>query len=204
MTRCDWVVRAISDVSIAALPAPPGGPLVQPVLAELVRTFGADAAGYYVHEWDGWTTALSIAPDDVWLRVPNTRMPTAQAAALHPGIRHSEAHPAQTKPFALTDLISECRWLSSELGSLMRPEWGRNYQLAIPVPPVPGAAESRVWVLGRLDTPFTPRDRNVASALAGVLAAVARQETWRDKRLTSHPRPVSELTERARGAPPPR
>ena len=49
MTRCDRVARAISDVSVAALSAPPGGPLVQPVLAELLGTFGADAAGYYVH-----------------------------------------------------------------------------------------------------------------------------------------------------------
>jgi DNA-binding CsgD family transcriptional regulator len=196
MTRADRVAQAISDVSVAALSAPPGGPLVQPVLAELLSTFGADAAGYYVHEWDGWTTAVSIAPDDVWPRVPNARIPTAQAAAAHPGIRHTVAHPDQTAPFALTDLISERRWLSSELGSLMRPDWGRNYQLAIPVPPVPGAAESRVWVLGRLDSPFTPRDRDIASALAGVLAAVARHETWRDRRLTSHARPVSELTER--------
>ena len=196
MTRCDRVVQAISDVSVAALSAPPGGPLVQPVLTELLSTFGADAAGYYVHEWDGWTTAVSIAPDDVWPRVPNAHMPTARAAAAHPGIRHSVAHPDQTAPFALTDLISERRWLSSELGSLMRPDWGRNHQLAIPVPPVTGVAESRVWVLGRLDSTFTPGDRDVAVALAGVLAAVARQETWRDRRLASHARPVSELTER--------
>jgi DNA-binding CsgD family transcriptional regulator len=105
-------------------------------------------------------------------------------------------HPEQTVPFALTDLISERRWLSSELGTLMRPDWGRNHQLAIPVPPIAGVAESRVWVLGRLDSPFTLGDRDLAAALAGVLAAVARHETWRDKRLTSHARPVSELTER--------
>jgi DNA-binding CsgD family transcriptional regulator len=196
MTRLDRVAQAISDVSVAALSAPPGSPLVQPVLAELLGTFGADAAGYYVHEWDGWTTAVCIAPEDVWPRVPNVRMPTADAAAAHPGIRHSVAHPDDTAPFALTDLISERRWLSSELGSLMRPDWGRNQQLAIPVPPVPGAPESRVWVLGRLDSPFTPSDRDIARAAAGVLAAVARQETWRDRRLTSHARPVSQLTER--------
>ena len=50
MTRSDRVAQAISDVSVAALSAPPGGPLVQPVLAELVSTFGADAPGCYVHE----------------------------------------------------------------------------------------------------------------------------------------------------------
>jgi DNA-binding CsgD family transcriptional regulator len=196
MTRVDRVSQAISDVAVATLSEPVGAPLVQPALRELVRTFGADAAGYYVHEWHGWTTAVAIAPDDVWPRVPNAHMPTSRAAALHPGIRHSVTHPAMPVPFALTDLISERVWLSSELGTLMRPDWGRNFQMAIPVPPTPGARESRVWVLGRLDTDFTPNVRIVATALAPVLGAIARQELWRERRLASHTRPVSALTER--------
>jgi len=196
MTRVDRVSQAISDVAVAALSEPPGAPLLRPALVELGRAFGADAVGYYVHEWQGWTTAVSIAPDDVWPRVPNAHMPTALAAALHPGIRHLVTHPAVPVPFTITDLVSERAWLSSELGTLMRPDWGRNYQLAIPVPPIPGTAESRVWVLGRLDQDFTPNDRLVASALAPVLAAIARQELWRDRRLASHARPVSTLTDR--------
>jgi DNA-binding CsgD family transcriptional regulator len=196
MARVDRVAEAINDVAIAALSAPPGSPLIQPVLHQLVHTLGADAAGYYVHQWDGWTTALAIAPDDVWPRVPNAHMPTLQAAAAHPGIRHSVAHPNQTTPFTLTDLISETAWLSSELGTLMRPDWGRNYQMAIPVPPGVGVRESRVWVLGRLDADFTPSDRDTAAALTGVLTAISRQQLWRDRRLTSHTRPVSSLTAR--------
>jgi hypothetical protein len=115
MTHVDRVARAISDVAVAALSPSPGSPLVPAVLRELVRTFGADAAGYYVHEWRGWTTALAIAPDDVWPRVPNAQTPTSQAAAAHPGIRHSVTHTGALGPFALTDLISERAWLSSDL-----------------------------------------------------------------------------------------
>jgi DNA-binding CsgD family transcriptional regulator len=196
MTHVDRVARAISDVAVAALSESPGGPLVLAALRELVRTFGADAAGYYVHEWRGWTTALAIAPDDVWPRVPNAHMPTAQAAALHPGIRHSVTYPVAPAPFALTDLVSERAWLSSELGSLMRPDWGHNYQMAIPVPVLRREQESRVWVLGRLDRDFTPNDRAVATALAPLLGAIARQELWRELRLASHAWPISAFTDR--------
>jgi hypothetical protein len=141
MARVDRVAEAINDVAMRRCPHLRGHPssslwtALQPVLHQLVHTLGADAAGYYVHQWNGWTTALAIAPDDVWPRVPNAHTPTLQAAAAHPGIRHSVAHPNQMTPFALTDLISETAWLSSELGTLMRPDWGRNYQMAIPVPP---------------------------------------------------------------------
>ena len=196
MTHVDRVARAISDVAVAALSESPGGPLVLPALRELVRTFGADAAGYYVHEWRGWTTALAIAPDDVWPRVPNAHMPTVQAAAAHPGIRHSVTHPGAPAPFALTDLVSEHAWLSSELGSLMRQDWGHNYQMAIPVPVLPGQREPRVWVLGRLDRDFTFNDRAVATALAPLLGAIARQELWRELRLASRAWPNSALTDR--------
>lgn len=196
MARLDRTAEALNDVAVAALSAPPGSPLIQPVLHELVHTFGADAAGYYVHQWDGWTTALAIAPDDVWPRVPNTHTPTHQAAAAHPGIRHTVAHPDQITPFALTDLISETAWLSSELGTLMRPDWGRNYQMAVPVARDLGVRESRVWVLGRLDADFTPSDRDTAAALTGILTAISRQQLWRERRLTSHTRPVSPLTAR--------
>jgi DNA-binding CsgD family transcriptional regulator len=197
MARVDRVAEAINDVAIAALSSPPGSPLIQPVLHQLVHTLGADAAGYYVHQWNGWTTALAIAPDDVWPpRVPNAHTPTLQAAAAHPGIRHSVAHPNQMTPFALTDLISETAWLSSELGTLMRPDWGRNYQMAIPVPPGLNVRESRVRVLGRLDADFSASDRDTAAALTGILTAISQQQLWRDRRLTSHTRPVSSLTAR--------
>jgi DNA-binding CsgD family transcriptional regulator len=89
-------------------------------------------------------------------------------------IRHCVTHLRQAIPFTITDLVSERAWLSSELGTLMRPDWGRNYQMAIPVPYLPGSLESRVWVLGRFDRDFTPGDRSVAS----------------------HTRPISALTER--------
>jgi DNA-binding CsgD family transcriptional regulator len=196
MAHVDRVAGAINDVAIAALSAPPGSPLIPPVLHQLAHSLGADAAGYYVHQWDGWTTALAIAPDDVWPRVPNAHMPTRQAAAAHPGIRHAVAHPNQTSPFTLTDVISERAWLSSELGSLMRQDWGRNFQMAIPVQSGLGVRESRVWVLGRLDADFTPGDRDTAVALTGLLTAISRQQLWRERRLTSHARPVSSLTAR--------
>jgi hypothetical protein len=78
----------------------------------------------------------------------------------------------------------------------MRPDWGHNYQMAIPVPVLPGQREPRVWVLGRLDRDFTFNDRAVATALAPLLGAITRQELWRELRLASHAWPISTSTDR--------
>jgi hypothetical protein len=34
------------------------------------------------------------------------------------------------------------------MGALMRADWGRNNQMAVPVSPSPDVQEPRVWVLG--------------------------------------------------------
>ena len=60
---------------------------------------------------------------------------------------------------------------------MMKADWGRNYQFAIPVAAVDARGESQVWVLGRTTIEFGPRDREVASSISPVLTAVARHRS---------------------------
>lgn len=170
--RVNAAVRAVTNMALAALTSHSGFDGLPSVLAEVQQSVGADTAGFYIHEWRGFTTPVAITPDDVWQVLPFGRMPTSQAIAVHPGIRHLVVdHPGDS--YSVTDLVSERAWHDSELVRVMRPDWGRNYQFAIPVSPhvVPG--ESQVWVLGRTTTNFTAADREVGDALAPVLSAVA-------------------------------
>lgn len=187
---------AVSDVAIAALSCAPGEDVVGPVLQAFQAAVGADVAGYYAHQWTGWTTALAITPAAYWLRIPNAHLPTREAAAVHPGIRLCVAHPYGLPPFTLTDLISEREWLASKMGVLMRPDWGRNYQMAVPVEPSSGATETRVWVLGRATRDFTPGDRDAARALAAVLGTVSRHAHNRQLHPLPDHRSETPLTER--------
>lgn len=167
-------VRAVTKVALAAMGAHPGVDGVTSVLVEVQRTIGADTAGFYSHEWRGFSTPVAIAPNDVWRLLPFGRMPTSQAIAVHPGIRHLVVE-RPSDSFAVTDIVSERAWHDSELVRVMRPDWGNNYQFAIPVSPEVVQGESQVWVLGRTTTNFTTLDRDVGNALAPVLSAVAAQ-----------------------------
>lgn len=165
--------EAVTAVAEAALNAPTGTDVAAVVLPELRSVIGADCAGYYVHEWRGWSTAVHLAPVEIWRIVPYTRIRTAVAAAAHPGVRRCIEVRSPT-PFAVNDLISERDWWDSELHSRMRADWGRNYQFAIPVEPLVRHGESHVWVLGRTTSRFTDTDRDISTAVAPVLVAVAR------------------------------
>jgi DNA-binding CsgD family transcriptional regulator len=171
--RVSRAASAVADAAFAAMTAPPGADPVEPVLREVRRAMRGDSAGFYTHAWNGVSTAVHIDPVEVWRIVPFASMPTQEAAALNPGIRHLIGAP-RYHPFAVTDIIPERLWWNSELHSMMKADWGRNYQFAIPVPAADPAGESQVWVLGRTTVEFGVADREVAAALAPVLTAVTR------------------------------
>ncbi|MDX6244701.1 MAG: hypothetical protein QOE76_2424 [Frankiales bacterium] len=173
MGRVSRASNAVAEVAVAALMAPVGVSAVAVTLEHLRAVMGADTAGFYLHERGGSSLAVDLSPDDVWRRVPFVEAPTALAARLHPGIRHL-LRPGTLHPFSITDLIPQSEWLSSELGTLMRPDWGRNYQLAVPVPSLRYGGAAWVWVLGRSSSDFTDSDREVAAAVHPVLTVVAR------------------------------
>jgi DNA-binding CsgD family transcriptional regulator len=167
---------AVADVAYAAVSAPIGLDPAGPVLQRVREVMRSDSAGFYAHEWNGASTAVHIDPPEVWRIIPFARMPTVQAASLNPGIRHLITVRG-SDPFALTDLISERLWWGSELHALMKADWGRNYQFAIPVAAPDHFGESQVWVLGRSVIGFGPQEREVAQAIAPVLTAVARHRS---------------------------
>ena len=184
MTATDRATAAVTEVAVAALAIAPGDDTLMDSVLEAVRVaMAADTAGFYEHEADGFTMPLFLSPVDVWQRIPYRRAPTSLIASLHPGIRHLVAN-RPSRPYAVTDLVSERAWWDSELGTAMRPDWGRNYQFAVPLPLSSGARTHWVWVLGRSLHDFTPADRDIAAALQPVLGVIARQHVL----LGRHPR----------------
>jgi DNA-binding CsgD family transcriptional regulator len=156
---------------------------------------GAEISGYYSHEWHGWTTPLRVMPSRARSIIPYERVPTSFALPMHPGIRHL-VRDRPFDPFRITDLVPDRVWQSSALASRMRPDWGRNQQLHIPVIPGFLSGESQVWVLARTASSFTDRNRDMARAIAPVLSAVARHvSAVRDARFSSA---ALELTPRER------
>ncbi|WP_426561847.1 response regulator transcription factor [Angustibacter sp. McL0619] len=196
MGSLNRTTSAVLDVATAALQGPPSTDVVGPVLQALRSTIGADVAGYYRHEWFGWTTALRIVPDEMWQHIPHGHLPTAEAGAMHAGIQFLVTHRGPCEPFAITDLVPEREWLALEMCRQMRPNWGRNYQLAIPVTPEPGVPETRVWVLGRGEHDFTMADRAAAEALRRLLDVISRQAQCREQHRLSYRATGQQLTER--------
>jgi DNA-binding CsgD family transcriptional regulator len=170
--RAGTASAAVAEVAYSALSARAGLDPAGPVLQRVREVMRADSAGFYTHQRNGSSVAVHLDPAAIWNIVPFTRMPTSRAAALNPGIRHLVSTWA-VDPFAITDVISPRMWWSSELHSLMKADWGRNYQFAIPVTDEDRNETSQVWVLGRASTDFGPREREVAEAIAPVLTAVA-------------------------------
>lgn len=190
------VAAAVSEVAVAALSAPGGDASLMADVLESVRvTIGADAAGFYEHQADGFSVPLFLSPADVWQRIPFGRAPTALVASAHPGIQHL-LNSRPTLPFALTDVVSERAWWNSELGTKMRPDWGRNYQFAVPVPTTRRARTCWVWVLGRASHDFTSADRDTARALQPILTVIARQHALLALRPRSGERETGGLTQR--------
>ncbi len=184
---------AVLDVAIAALSSPAATDPLPLVLPALQSSVGADAAGYYEHLHHGQTTTILVSPTDIWARLPFTNAPTEVAARLHPGVKHLITR-APTNPFAVTDLVSEQEWHNSELGALMRPEWGRNHQLMLPVYAPSGRDRSDVFVLGRLDQRFSAVDRALSCRLMRILTVVVRHRTAVTQQDVTLP--IGQLTQR--------
>lgn len=177
MDRSVRARTAVSDLAYAMLHASARttddvAAIIGAVLRVLRETVGGDSSGLYRHTYGGMTTALFIDPAPLWKAIPAPELPSTTACAIHPGVRHFMRH-RPTTPFAITDVISEREWLSSELGSAMRPDWGRNHQLALPLDDVT-ATTRHVWIVGRETTGFTAADRDVAVAIQPVLDAITR------------------------------
>jgi DNA-binding CsgD family transcriptional regulator len=164
---------AVAEVAYATLTDAAGPRTGAAVLSAVQAAIGADIAGYYSHEWFGWTTPLLVTPAVARPLIPYERVPTAFALPMHPAIGHLVLD-RPTRPFRITDLVADRVWQSSALASRMRPDWGRNQQLHIPVAPGVLAQESQVWVLARTAGAFSDQDVDVADALAPMLTAVAR------------------------------
>lgn len=179
MVQLDSSVRAraaVTDVAYSSLHASAqtdgGGALVCAVLGALRQHVGGDSAGFYRHTYGGMTTALQIDPTPLWKAIPAPELPSVTACEIHLGVRHFMRH-RPSAPFAVTDVVSERQWLSSELVSAMRADWGRNHQLAIPIDDA--AANTRhVWLVGRTTTGFSAADREIAVAVQPLLAAITR------------------------------
>jgi DNA-binding CsgD family transcriptional regulator len=93
-------------------------------------------------------------------------------ARMHPGWEHCLQHRAA--PFAVSDIVSDRVWQSTEAAVLMRPYWGRQYQFAIPIynPAIPTMFWA--WVFARSGRDFTERHRRVAQLVRPVLSQVSR------------------------------
>lgn len=171
------IVRSALD-TVVARSGPAAGALMDAMMLDVLDTVrrgvGADVAGFYEHERDGESYACFLDPEPTWQIVPFVRTPTAPVATAHPGIGHFLAHDP-VRPFAITDVISERDWRSSEIYSLMRPDWGRNLHFAIPVDGGRRMPVARVWVLGRMQHSYLPADRDVATAIIPTLTAITAQ-----------------------------
>jgi DNA-binding CsgD family transcriptional regulator len=167
---------AVQTVPYEVLSDSSGSDVARAALAAAQRAIGADIGGYYSHEWHGWTTPLCVTPSAAREIIPYERVPTSFAEPQHPGIRHL-VQDSPVDPFRITDLVPDRVWQSSALASKMRPDWGRNQQLHIPVRSGFLDGESQVWVLARTAAPFTDRDVDLARSIAPILTAVARHLT---------------------------
>ena len=145
MSVTDRATAAVTEVAVAALAVAPGDETLMDSVLEAVRlAMAADTAGFYEHDADGFSLPLFLDPADVWQRIPFGRAPTALLTTLHPGIGHLVTN-RPSRPYAVTDLVSERAWWNSELGTAMRPDWGRNYQFAVPLPASSRARTHWVW-----------------------------------------------------------
>ena len=167
---------AVTDVVLSVLNSYGARDDLRRILSAVLLAVGADVAGYYGHEPRGWSTAICIVPDEAWSIIPFAQMPSSVVARSHPGIHHLLAnHPED--PFAVTDLVPERVWQHSEMVSMTRSDWGRNYQFAIPATPGTETTEHYAWVLGRFRHNFSDADRAICVALSPVLQAVTRHRT---------------------------
>lgn len=175
MTQVDRATRAAIQVATAALGSAQVADNVEAVLVALMVAMQADLAGYYMHDRLGTSWPVSIVPTDAARALPEPLrlpQPTSVGAQMHPGLRHC-LH-IRAAPFAVTDVVSDREWRSSEAASLMRPYWGHQYQFAIPIYDQTAPTTFSAWVFARSGRDFAEQSRQVAQLVRPVLAQVTR------------------------------
>ena len=174
VTRQTKAAEAVTEVAYAAFSAPFGTDGLPLVLALAQKLVGADIAGFYLCEQQGWTAHVYVTPVSVWPLLPFDLLPTSQPAAGYSGNRHLDVD-SPTELFSVTDLVVDRTRLESETAQTMRVFWGRQYHFTIPLPwGVAPGGESHAWVFGRSGANLSAADRDLCDAIAPVLTAVAK------------------------------
>jgi DNA-binding NarL/FixJ family response regulator len=182
MSHVERATLGAIQVAVAALSSAEVFDNLEPVLAALMVAMDADLGGYYIHDTLGVSWPVLILPPDASRALPEPLrlpQPTSAGARMHPGWEHCLRQRAA--PFAVTDVISDRAWQSSEVASLMRPYWGRQYQFAIPIythtDPARVPTKVSAWVFARSGHDFDARHHEVARLVRPVLAQVTRHHT---------------------------
>ena len=170
MDRLERDAEAVTAVAVAALtPDVAAGNLV-PVLVALLQVIGAESAGLYQHEFDGWTTPLCVVPDDVWSRLPFGSVPTLEAMALHAGVATC-CRVRPDRPFTVTGTGPA----QARSTAPLPPATSRRHQLVLPVYTGQPPDTCWAWTLDRAARDFGPPERHRAGSLLPVLDQLIRQ-----------------------------
>lgn len=199
MGHIERATLGVIHVAVAALSSAEVFDNLEPVLAALMVAMEADLAGYYFHDTLGSSWPVLILPKDAAEALPasfRVAQPTAVGARMHPGWEHCIRHRAT--PFAMSDILSDRVWRSTEVATLMRPHWGRQFQFAIPIYSPTDPTNFHAWVFARSGRDFTARHRHIAELVWPVLAQVTRHHTVALGLNSNHTRPTPVLTDQER------
>jgi DNA-binding CsgD family transcriptional regulator len=171
MDRSARAVQDVTDVAVSALSADSPAEGMRAVTETLRVLIGADNVLFHVFERGGWSAIHGVAPASAWGSMPLHGAPTAELSALHPAVAHVTRHEVP-EPFALTDLVSERQWRSTQMAGLLRPVWGRSLKLHLPA----GSADGYVrgWAATRDGHDYTRNELERVSAVQPVLDVVVR------------------------------
>lgn len=171
MASGDRLVQDVTDVAVSALTARSAPAAMRAVTESLRALVGADLVLYHEFERQGWSCIHGVAPASAWQAMPFYGAPTAELGALHPAVDHVTRRDVR-EPFALTDLVAERRWRSTQMVSLLRPVWGRSLKMHLPA----GSAGRfvRGWAATRDGHDYTRTDLERATAVQPILDVVVR------------------------------
>ena len=174
MGRLERDAEAVTEVEVAALsPSAAAGNLV-PVLVALLQVIGADAAGVYQHEFDGWTTPLFFVPDDVWSRLPFGSVPTLEAMVMHAGVATC-CRVRPDHPFTVAGMEPARARPAAPAEVTRRPGSRRRYELVLPVYTGQPVDTCWAWTLDRAGRDFSSSERHRAGSVLPVLDQLVRQ-----------------------------
>jgi len=170
MDRLERDAEAVTAVAVAALSPEAAAENLVPVLVALLHVMGADAAGLYQHELDGWTTPLFFVPDDVWSRLPFGSVPTLEAMALHAGVATC-CRVRPDRPFTVTATGPGQARSTAPLGA----GGVHRHQLVLPVYTGQPPDTCWAWTLERAGRDFSAPERHRAGSVLPVLDQLIRQ-----------------------------